>query len=532
MRKSALYTLLLAGTCLSTSALAQGCGPTNPNCIVPLRPLGDNTNSAASTKFIQETLSGGGTGTFSPGQVLGNGTSGTTAPTPTQLSPIFDQSIGSTRGSILERGSSGWQIVTPGTSGLPWVSNGAGADGAYQALTSTGLANPLSAGTSLFPVPTGFEFNSTSAFAANTLGAKNIVAGTPAATSVCCTWLNTYLPGVDSVGLVTVYGIAPSSSVTGWTAVFAARSSDNTNVSPQNIIPLNCVNVHDNTSVAHLNWCGYDAAYITSSATHSRTLGREISVFNSGAASTAEDPFNVNPTVPSSEGVRVDCAAAGGFGGNDCGAAYSIVNNGAKFISGINFMNASLDTGVNAVPPAIQLPSSYAVTWYTAAATVSGRVYIDSNSKGWVTPAAGANVQGTNTNDSASAGFVGELISATVNSPGSSVSSGVSANITSISLTAGDWDVDGQCVTVPTATTTVGQLMCSLNTVTSTSNTTAGYFSIFTGFATTPNLSLSQQVMPTRFSLGTTTSIFLVANNGFGTSTETVYGVVRGRRVR
>lgn len=141
MRKSALYAILLATTCLSTAALGQGCGPTNPNCVVPLRPAGDNTNSAASTEFVQQAISGGGTGPYSPGQVLGNGTSGTTAPTPTQLPPIIDQSICATRGGILERSATGWACTTPGTSGLPYVSNGAAADPAYQALTNSGIAS-------------------------------------------------------------------------------------------------------------------------------------------------------------------------------------------------------------------------------------------------------------------------------------------------------------------------------------------------------------------------------------------------------
>jgi hypothetical protein len=35
-----------------SAALAQGCGPTNPNCIVPTRPVGDSTNAAASTAFV------------------------------------------------------------------------------------------------------------------------------------------------------------------------------------------------------------------------------------------------------------------------------------------------------------------------------------------------------------------------------------------------------------------------------------------------------------------------------------------------
>jgi hypothetical protein len=45
--------------------------------------------------------------------------------------------IGSARGALLERGASGWQILTPGTAGYVLASNGPGADPSYQAVTAT-----------------------------------------------------------------------------------------------------------------------------------------------------------------------------------------------------------------------------------------------------------------------------------------------------------------------------------------------------------------------------------------------------------
>jgi len=134
--------LLLALLLCSTSAQAQ-------NVVCPTRPPGDNSNACASDQFVQQAISGGGVGTFTPGQVLGNGTGSTTVPVPTQLPPIIDQSIGLTRGSVLERGAAGWAIVTPGTSALPWVSNGPGADPAYQALTGSGIASGTVANSNL-----------------------------------------------------------------------------------------------------------------------------------------------------------------------------------------------------------------------------------------------------------------------------------------------------------------------------------------------------------------------------------------------
>lgn len=56
-------------------------------------------------------------------------------------STILD-SIGSTRGSVLYRGASGWAILTPGTSGHVLTSNGAGADPSYQAGGGASFANP------------------------------------------------------------------------------------------------------------------------------------------------------------------------------------------------------------------------------------------------------------------------------------------------------------------------------------------------------------------------------------------------------
>jgi len=55
-----LIPAVLAAAVLWTSAVhAQGCGPSNPNCIVPTAPNGTSTNQAASTKFVQNAFAGG-----------------------------------------------------------------------------------------------------------------------------------------------------------------------------------------------------------------------------------------------------------------------------------------------------------------------------------------------------------------------------------------------------------------------------------------------------------------------------------------
>lgn len=59
------------------------------------------------------------------------------APAWASLSTMLD-TIGSTRGSILYRGASGWAALAPGTSGYALTSNGAGADPSYQAVSGSG----------------------------------------------------------------------------------------------------------------------------------------------------------------------------------------------------------------------------------------------------------------------------------------------------------------------------------------------------------------------------------------------------------
>lgn len=58
-------------------------------------------------------------------------------------------SLGSTRGSMLYRGASGWTVLTPGTSGFFLKSNGAGADPAYASAAGSGTVTSVATGNGL-----------------------------------------------------------------------------------------------------------------------------------------------------------------------------------------------------------------------------------------------------------------------------------------------------------------------------------------------------------------------------------------------
>jgi hypothetical protein len=117
---------------------------------------------------------------------------------------------------------------------------------------------------------------------------------------------------------------------------------------------------------------------------------------------------------------------------------------------------------------------------------------------------------------------------------GNNLTTGTPANITGISLPAGDWDVSGICQEAPNAATTSNQIICSISTTSAALNLTPGDSA---GFAA--NLSAlaagSQDYLPTsiaRMSLSATTTVFMVGQSGFATNTMAMYGSMRARRVR
>ena len=143
-------------------------------------------------------------------------------------------------------------------------------------------------------------------------------------------------------------------------------------------------------------------------------------------------------------------------------------------------------------------------------------------------------VGGSTTNDSASAGFVGETISSALGS-GSAValSTGTAANITTISLTAGDWDVTGQVAFLFVATTTVTGLAGGVNTVSATlpGFNTGTSQTIYSSFA--PGAQVITQTVPRqRISLASTSTVFLIAQAVFAVSTLSAYGSITARRRR
>lgn len=126
------------------------------------------------------------------------------------------------------------------------------------------------------------------------------------------------------------------------------------------------------------------------------------------------------------------------------------------------------------------------------------------------------------------AGNVGETAN-TANASGVSMTTGSSVNCQSVSLAAGEWQVWGVVVFAPAATTTVTAVNAGIST-TSATLTAAGLYQ--TVYTSPPAPSLENLMGPPRvLLLSATTTVYLVGNAIFGTSTMTCGGVISYLRV-
>lgn len=168
--------------------------------------------------------------------------------------------------------------------------------------------------------------------------------------------------------------------------------------------------------------------------------------------------------------------------------------------------------------------------WPTATGSNGGQPQLSSSAGN------GLGVQGTNTNDSAAAGNYGEYVEAAVGS-GSAVAltTNVAANVTSITLGAGDWDVRGTILYKFAATTSYTRAQSNLTQTSATPDGISGHYVDFETAATVPNPAATDPawgIPPARFSLSGSTTIFLVALATFTVSTLSAYGRISARRVR
>lgn len=142
-------------------------------------------------------------------------------------------------------------------------------------------------------------------------------------------------------------------------------------------------------------------------------------------------------------------------------------------------------------------------------------------------------IKGTVTNDNAAAGYIGEIISGTAAAGSVSLTTATPANITSISLTAGDWDVTGGVTFTTPINTSVTQAIAGISTTAATFGADGTYARNTIAAYVPGAVEWLDQVAPTvRLSLAATTTVYLIGQSTFTVSTQTAGGFIRARRVR
>lgn len=148
------------------------------------------------------------------------------------------------------------------------------------------------------------------------------------------------------------------------------------------------------------------------------------------------------------------------------------------------------------------------------------------NASGLITPNSTVGIKGTVAADNAQAGSIGELITASA----SGVTANSAFNLTSISLTAGDWDVSGAVQFIGASVTSASFMAAGVSTTSATLGA-FGQNNVLQFTMTSP----TANHLPTpvwRLNISATTTVYLVGGTTFTGGSMTANGIIRARRVR
>ena len=151
------------------------------------------------------------------------------------------------------------------------------------------------------------------------------------------------------------------------------------------------------------------------------------------------------------------------------------------------------------------------------------------DSDGKLTRTAGISISGTNTNDDAASGYVGEYVEASATT--GTLTTNTPTNITSITLGTGDWDLNAGYSASGGGNPSVTDIWISINTVTGTNVNTAGQNFRIRGMTLADPVAAGT-LGSLRVKLTGSTTYYLNCQAGYTGGTFAVSGKIRARRVR
>jgi len=256
----------------------------------------------------------------------------------------------------------------------------------------------------------------------------------------------------------------------------------------------------------------------------STLLGLEGTTFGTSSFSVIRNANSVNPP-----GILLGKTRGTTVGSNTIvqnndvlGTIYFLGADGTNLVEG-----ATISANVDGTPGSTDMPT---------------RLVFSTSADGSATPtecgrfsSTGAfSAKGTDTNDDASAGYIGQYIESVVSTATNVPTSTQFGDLTSISLTAGDWDLNGMIIFAENGATWTG---VRVGISTTSGNSTAG---MTTGSDRSLNAWISSVTTPTsstlnvfrRLSLSATTTVYLKYESDYTLGTPQAQGSIKARRVR
>lgn len=309
------------------------------------------------------------------------------------------------------------------------------------------------------------------------------------------------------------------------------------NTTGENNFALGAQSLYMNTTGVVNIAIGSDAMYANTTGDHNTVVGIDGLRYNTTGrfnAGLSYDALHMNTTGGAGTAVGYQALYGNTTGNGNTALGFQA---GVHSTTGSNniYIGSNADTSDGTISNSIGIGLN--VTLASPNQIVIGNSsHVSSQIYGYLDAPQGLKGAGTTTNDNAAAGYIGEYVSSEI-APGSGVSltSGAAVNITSISLTAGDWDVWGNVLFRPSASAAIVSLtgFISTNGTTYPGSANAGAVGRMVFPASfVPNDDIIIVAGTKRISIASTTTVYLESVQYYSGGSMTGAGFIGARRVR